>query len=134
MEVDSMKDNSIFERIGADKYISMRDGSTSPDPTPAPYADLLRRLDQTVIAGTGWGMPRIDGVSLDVVVGEAAAAIRSLEAENARLTQSHIFRDGIRDKELNELHEFNLKLRQRAERAEADVKALREALREQPAA
>ena len=41
--------------------------------------DLLRRLDQTVIAGTGWGMPRIDGISLDVVAGRAAARIRALE-------------------------------------------------------
>jgi len=43
--------------------------------------DLLRRLDQTVISGTGWGMPRIDGISLDVVAGRAAARIRELQAE-----------------------------------------------------
>ena len=46
-----------------------------------PDDDLLRRLDQTVIAGTGWGMPRIDGISLDVVAGRAAARIRELQAE-----------------------------------------------------
>ena len=46
--------------------------------------DLLRRLDQTVIAGTGWGMPRIDGISLDVVAGRAAARIRALREEGQK--------------------------------------------------
>ena len=54
--------------------------------------DLLRRLDQTVIAGTGWGMPRIDGISLDVVAGRAADRIRALERDNkerAEIVENH---------------------------------------------
>jgi hypothetical protein len=86
-----------------------REPFTSPDPTPAPYADLLRRLEYS-IAWSEAARP---------VVAEAAAAIRALEAENARLAA------------LNRQHNLSMSAENKARiAAEADAHALREALRE----
>ena len=104
--------------------------------------DLLRRLDQTVIAGTGWGMPRIDGISLDVVAGRAADRIRALERENkerAEIVENHRKSRKVAEAELADRRSHDAERQQewfvtqrRAERAEAErdaaIKALRELL------
>ena len=113
-----------------------------------PDDDLLRRLDQTVISGTGWGMPRIDGISLDVVAGRAAARIRELQAENAMWKDTADFmyasakqvEDDLRAlKERAEADgkaafDLSVECRARAVKAEAERDALREQIGKQNAA
>jgi hypothetical protein len=87
----------------------------SPATSPDPYADLLRRLD-------GYNPPdrTVDYQrQMSVDIHEAAAAIRALEAENARSLD-----------DAAKFWEVALTSNSLAERAEADAKACREALRE----
>jgi hypothetical protein len=97
--------------------------------------ELVQRLRKVEGIGAGWGLPILDGESLDVTCKNAADAITALHARVAELTQqlatakadrNQLRADGDSWADQADMHAKDaLTYLQRAERAEADLAAAR---------